>query len=302
MPRLVFAFAILIVSAAAAQYFVGWRSLVYPWSHLDDPFALAIAVILIGATYALRALRLFRYFQLRTGFSSCLRVLLQQTLLINVLPMNAGELAFPALMNRHFGIPLRRSLPALLWLRALDLYALLAIALLAFGMLSGPLLLAAALIWLALPFVAFRLSPTLSPAAEPKRKLERLARDLLAAVPKSTAAFVENWALTVINWALKIAVFALIIDTFSASGYLASLAGAVGGELSAILPIQGFARIGTYEAGVVAAMRPFGIGPAEALTGAVNLHLLFLGVSIVCALLSLLIPKPRLERVSAQVR
>jgi uncharacterized membrane protein YbhN (UPF0104 family) len=121
-------------------------------------------------------------------------------------------------------------------------------------------------------------------------------------VPKRTAAFIENWALTMINWALKIAVFALIIDTFSASGYVASLAGAVGGELSAVLPIQGFARIGTYEAGVVAAMRPFGIGPAEALTGAVNLHLLVLGVSIVCALLSLLIPKPRLEEVGVQAR
>jgi hypothetical protein len=293
MPRLALAIAILIVSAAAAQYLVGWRSLVYPWSFIDDPFALTIAVILIGATYALRAWRLFRYFELRTGFLSCLRVLSQHTLLLNVLPLNAGELAFPALMKRHFGVPLRRSLPALLWLRALDLYALLSVALLAFGMRSGPLVLAPALVWLALPFVAFRLSRAIAPPAEPRSKLERLARDLLAAVPKATAAFIENWALTMINWALKIAVFALIIDTFSASGYLASLAGAVGGELSAILPIQGFARIGTYEAGVVAAMRPFGIGPAEALTGAVNLHLLFLGVSIVCALLSLLIPKQR---------
>jgi hypothetical protein len=281
------------VSVAAAQHFVGWRSLVYPWAVLDNPSALAIAAILIGATYALRALRLFRYFELRTGFSSCLRITVQHTLLVNVLPMNAGELAFPALMKRHFDVPLRRSLPALLWLRALDLYALLAIALLAAGMRLGPLVLASALVWLALPFVAFRLSPTIAPAAEPTRKLERLARDLLAAVPKSTATFIENWALTMINWVLKIAVFALIIDTFSASGYIPSLAGAVGGELSAIFPIQGLARIGTYEAGVVAAMRPFGIRPAEALTGAVNLHLLFLGVSIVCALLSLLIPKPR---------
>jgi hypothetical protein len=294
VPKLVLAIAILILSAAAAQYFVGWRSLVYPWSHLDDPFALAIAVILIGATYALRAWRLFRYFELRTGFSSCLRVLSQHTLLLNVLPLNAGELAFPALMKRHFGVPLRRSLPALLWLRTLDLYALLSIGLLAVGTRSGLVVLAPAVAWLALPFVAFRLSRAVAPSAtEPRSKLEQVARDLLAAVPKESVAFIENWTLTMINWALKIAVFAWIIDTFSASGYLASLAGAVGGELSAILPIQGFARIGTYEAGVVAAMRPFGIGPAEALAGAVNLHLLFLGVSIVCALLSLLIPKPR---------
>jgi uncharacterized membrane protein YbhN (UPF0104 family) len=168
---------------------------------------------------------------------------------------------------------------------------------------SGLVVLVPALVWLALPFVAFRLSRAIAPpAAESTRKIERIMFDLLAAVPKETAAFMENWALTMINWALKIAVFALIIDTFSASGFLASLAGAVGGELSAILPIQGFARIGTYEAGVVAAMRPFGVTPAEALTGAVNLHLLFLGVSIVCALLSLLIPKPRLKEFDVQVR
>jgi hypothetical protein len=291
--RLVFSVAILIVFAAAAQSFVGWRSLVYPWGFIDDASALAIAVILIGVTYVLRALRLFRYFELRTGFSSCLRVLLQHTLLLNVLPLNAGELAFPALMKRHFGMPLRRSLPALLWLRALDLYALVAIPLFVFGMRSGPLVLTLALVWLASPFVVVQFSRTIAPAAEPKDKLGRIARDLLAAVPKATTAFTENWALTMTNWALKFAVFAWIIDTFSASGYVPSLAGAVGGELSAIFPIQGFARVGTYEAGVVAAMRPFGIGPAEALTGAVNLHLLFLGVSIVCALLSLLIPKQR---------
>jgi hypothetical protein len=195
-------------------------------------------------------------------------------------------------MKRYFGMPLRRSLPALLWLRALDLYALLSIPLLAVAVGSGPLVLALAVVWLALPFAALRLSRTPVPAVEPAGKFKRVAHDLLAAVPKTAGAFTENWALTMINWALKVAVFALIIDTFSASGYFPSLAGAVGGELSAILPIQGFARVGTYEAGVVAAMRPFGIGPAEALTGAVNLHLLFLGVSIISALLSLLIPKP----------
>jgi hypothetical protein len=292
--KFVVSVAILIAFAAAAQYLVGWRSLVYPWLFIDNPLLLSIAIGLIGVTYVLRAFRLFRYFELRGGFLSCLRLLLQHTLLLNVLPLNAGELAFPALMKRYFGMPLRRSLPALLWLRALDLYALVAIPLLAVGIVFEPLVLAPAIAWLAVPFVAFHFSSRAgAPAAEPRSKFKRVAHDLLAAVPKTAGAFTENWALTMINWALKIAVFALIIDTFSASGYFPSLAGAVGGELSAILPIQGFARVGTYEAGVVAAMRPFGIGPAEALTGAVNLHLLFLGVSIISALLSLLIPKPR---------
>jgi hypothetical protein len=47
------------------------------------------------------------------------------------------------------------------------------------------------------------------------------------------------------------------------------------GELTTVLPVYSIAGIGTYEAGVVAALVPADIGYQEAIKTAVNLHLFF---------------------------
>jgi len=289
---------IVIVFAVVAEYFVGWRSLVYPWRYLDSPSLLAVAIALLGVTYLIRALRLFRYFRFETGFGACLRLLVQHTLLINVLPMRAGEFAFPALMRRHFEMPMERSLPALLWLRALDFHALVWVALVVVGLAAGqstaPVLLVLAGAWLSLPVLVFLGSQKLERLLPPHEtgKPIQLARNLLAAVPASLGRLAEDWVLTAANWILKLAVFAWIVRVFSGESYTSSVAGAIGGELSTVLPVQGFAGIGTYEAGVVAAMRALKVTTSSALTGAVNLHLFVLGVSLLAALLSLLIRLP----------
>jgi hypothetical protein len=80
-----------------------------------------------------------------------------------------------------------------------------------------------------------------------------------------------------------------------------ALAGAIGGEASTILPVHGFAALGTYELGVVAAMQIFGISVHDALTGAANLHFLLLGVSIAGGLASLLIVTPSASRHGAPI-
>jgi len=55
-----------------------------------------------------------------------------------------------------------------------------------------------------------------------------------------------------------------------------------------VLPVHGLAGAGTYEAGVVAALLPFGVAPAAALAGAVNLHLFLLGAALLGGALALL--------------
>jgi len=303
--RLLLSVAIAVVFAVAAQIFVGWRALVYPWLFIDDPLSLSAAVGLLGATYVIRALRLYRYFHLRRGFMACVRVLLQHTLLINLLPFRTGELAFPALMSRYFGMPAARSLAALVWLRALDFHVLVWIPLLLVTWAATPTVAAVAgvlcVLWLGALFAALLLarSPRI-PEVEAPTKLAQIARDVLAAVPATAGELMENWFLTLLNWALKLAVFAWIIRVFSGEPYMPSLVGAIGGELSSVLPIQGIAGIGTYEAGVVAAMSALGVAVSTALTGAVNLHFLFLGVSIVGAGVALLIPTPGVYRREGQ--
>jgi hypothetical protein len=289
------AIAILITFVVAAEQLVGWRTLIYPWFVIEDPLLIVAAVLLLSLTYVIRALRIYRYFRLQSGFGSCLRVLVQHTLLVNILPMRAGEFAFPALMKRYFGMPVHRSLPALLWLRALDLHVLLCIPILVVAMTwdsrTSRIAMVVAVVWvmlLALVFLSSRALASLMIGRD--SKFFRLGCCVLAAVPASPRSLLDDWLLTMANWILKLAVFAWIIHMFSSQSYLPSLAGAIGGEVSSMLPIQGFAGFGTYEAGVVAAMRTLGVTTNDALTGAMNLHLFVLGVSTCAALMALLLP------------
>jgi hypothetical protein len=59
------------------------------------------------------------------------------------------------------------------------------------------------------------------------------------------------------------------------------LIGAAGGELSVIVPINGFAGFGTYETGVALGMQSVGVALSSSLAGAVNLHFVSLGTAIV---------------------
>jgi uncharacterized membrane protein YbhN (UPF0104 family) len=81
-------------------------------------------------------------------------------------------------------------------------------------------------------------------------------------------------------------VFAWILAFFADLAWVSALLGAVGGELTSVLPAHGIAGAGTYEAGVVAALVPQGIRLSTALAAAVNLHLFLLGLSIVGGLIA----------------
>ena len=67
------------------------------------------------------------------------------------------------------------------------------------------------------------------------------------------------------------------------------------GDLTSILPFHGLAGAGTYEAGVVAGLAPYGLSPETALSLAINLHLFILASSAFLALASWLIPMGRIR-------
>ena len=287
--------------AVAVEVYVGWGKLLTPWRELA-PGTSAMMLVLTGATYGLRTLRLFDYFyaDMRGRFGLCLKLMLQHNLWNNLLPMRSGELSFPLLMHRYFQVPVARSVPALVWLRVLDLHSLLALGLAAFGSLwfgwEGSLLVFA--LWLPIPWLVFKSKGYLV------RKLEQYAADrggrwsalaltLLDSLPKRPRELLRSWAWTVLNWILKMGVFAWVLKQFIETGYLAAVAGAIGGDLTGVIPIQGVAGTGTYEAGVVAALVPFGVPSVAALQAAVNLHLYMLGSSLIGGAVSLLIGEGR---------
>lgn len=276
--------AIAVAFIAFVEWYAGWRSLLQPWLALSVP-ALFVATALMLLTHAARAMRVHDYFgasvQGRRG--ACLQLVLQHNLFNNLLPMRSGELAFPVLMARRFGIRPGASVPGLLWFRLLDLHALLLLAtpVLAATVPAGPLVVAMAA-WLLVPWLCWRGSRRLLERVQSRGgRIGDFAGRVRAGLPADMRVFWRSQAWTLANWALKLAVFVWLLLQFAPLPASHALLGALGGELTSVLPIHGAGGFGTYEAGVVAGTLPSGLDAATLLRAAVNLHLFILGVTLV---------------------
>jgi len=286
------------------QAFVGWEKLLAPWRAVPVG-VLAASFGLVFGSYALRTIRVHRYFDpdTRGGFLRSFRLILLHNLFNNLLPMRSGEASFPILMKREFAIPFSRSVPGLFYLRLLDLHFLLALGAAVLLFHRGPLGWAALFCLIPLPYLAFVLEGRLrSLAGGETRGIRGLAERALDGLPGRPAVFWWTWLWTGVNWAVKLLVFAWILRAFIAVSYPTALLGSVTGELSSVLPIHGVAGAGTYEAGVAVGLLPRGVEARTALEGGVNLHLFVLGASLLSGALALLIPvKPRRPRSGAAV-
>jgi hypothetical protein len=96
-----------------------------------------------------------------------------------------------------------------------------------------------------------------------------------------------GWVLCAANWVVKLGVFALLLQALAPLDFAAALRGALGGELASVLPLQGPAGLGTYEAGVwAAALLDHGVTlahTAAVAAGALALHAFALGVALAAA-------------------
>ncbi len=283
--------ALFIAFVALIEFYFGWRNLLVPWRAL--PYGLVLlAIILTFFTYWVRAVRLYDYFrdEMRGAFASCLKLMLLHNFFNNILPVRAGEISFPLLMKRYFDVPLMRSAPALLWFRVLDMHTL---ALLALGITVRPWVYAGAvcLLWLSVPYLLFLGNTKIlgyldaNPGGRPRRLLHKV----LISLPYTHSAFWRAWLWTIINWIVKLAVLVWVLRLFIEIPFAAAWLGVIGGDVTSVLPIHAFAGAGTYEAGVVAALLPFGAPAAAALKAAVNLHLFLLASTLLGGTLSLLL-------------
>ncbi|KPF41156.1 lysylphosphatidylglycerol synthase transmembrane domain-containing protein [Rhizobium sp. AAP43] len=299
----------LVTFAALLAYvlFLHWA---FGLGELADRFQaigvlpLAVALILLVSTYALRCWRIADYFpqETRGQFRRLLRLTLVHNLLNIMLPMRTGETSFPLLMRSEFGMPLARATAALLVMRLLDLHALLAAA--GIGLvIRQDWAVWAVLAWLAFvlaPLPAFALKrPILRLAKKLPTKLETLVAEIERGLPAGPAAFLRAWAATLINWGVKVLVLAWVLAFMDVTPIAASFGGALGGELSSVLPVHAPGGVGTYPAGIVAGSVSFG-APAtrdslESLgKAAVNAHLLILVSAFVGTALAVLIaPRKR---------
>lgn len=231
-----------------------------------------------------------------------LRVILMHNAAVNLLPMRAGELSFPWLASRHLHMPLARSVASLMWMRLQDLAVLAALGLLLWPDLALPWRAGGLVLIVAGWHVGVWLLGLLArrPAAGASGWGQRLS-SLQQALAEPHHHRPAAWALTWANWSVKLAVGAALLAAITQAPYNTALAGALGGELAAVVPLQGPAGFGTYEAGVWAGLAlnlvPGSTMLMRGVPAALALHLCLLLCSVLAGTLAWLTPSwvtPRL--------
>ncbi len=285
-----------------------------------DAIALAGVALLFAASYAMRGARIYGEFKDELGnrplrddspmrrYLRILRLTLVHNALVNVMPFRSGEVAFPVLLTRWFGIATGRAVVALLWLRAQDACVVLVLAAIVWpGMpLAWRLVVLAVIVGgaAAVPIWARRHRHTSSNESSESNQ-GKLAR-LRALLARSTESNASGWMWTIANWSVKLIAEAWLValalgprtDAYGGVYDAGSAAlGAIGAELAAILPVQGIAGFGTFEAGAAALMATQGVAMTSGLEAALVLHAVVLALALIAGGLgALLLPGPRAVR------
>ncbi len=247
-----------------------------------SPVEFLLAVLAFLASYLLRAARVHDEFAADTGagFLSVLRLTLLHNASINVLPFRSGEATFPLLLKRWFGVPTTRAVVALLWLRIQDAFVVLALAAFVWPDLAG---------WLRALWILAVLTAAWAIPAWARRHPEIEARSgrfaatvhrVREALAESTRRSLRGWMWTLANWSVKLLAQAWLLAALLQAPLLTGMSGALGVELAAILPIQGVAGFGTYEAGGAALMAAHGVTFSAGLNAALALHLFVIALAL----------------------
>jgi hypothetical protein len=228
-----------------------------------------------------------RWLGLRTD---ALRVILLHNAAVNLLPMRAGELSFPWLASRELKLPVSRAVVCLMWMRLQDLAVLVALGLALWpGLSSVVRLLGIAglfALWHGGWWLLRRLLRAQALATPTPKGWRGIAAKLQDALLEPAHHRPIAWVLTLANWGLKLAAGATLLSAISQMAWPVAWAGALGGELAAIFPLQGPAGFGTYEAGVWAGvatlLKPHDPALGHIVGAALALHVCFL-ICAVCA-------------------
>lgn len=254
------------------------------------PWQLAGVSLCFGLSYLLRAIRIHDEFRsYRLSFAGCLRVTLVHNAMVNIFPFRGGEASFPLMMNATFDVPLSRALASLVWFRIQDLVV---VAILTIGILPGLPVVAkvAAAIVICLAAWTVPMSVGHLPAQIAGKPLPRVLEKLRAGFGQATLESPRGWVWTGGTWVAKLGGEIWLLGTLLPASTVVAAMGVLGAETAAILPVQGVAGFGTYEAGASVLLTPMGIPLEVALNSALAMHLLVIGFALIGAVFSTLIP------------
>lgn len=254
---------------------------------------LALSAAGFALSYLLRALRIYDEFRAQAGgrFGTCLRITLIHNAMINVVPFRGGEAAFPILLRQNFGVPLPRAIASLFWFRLQDAFVVMALAAVVWPGLHPALkaLAVAGVLLMAWWLPRWARAPHAWADGSGITAKFAKVRDAFA---ESTKHARYGWVWTIANWSVKLAAQAWLLAALIPAAINVGAAGALGAELAAILPIQGVAGFGTYEAGAAAALLPSGVPLQAGLQVALALHLFVIACSVTSGAIAWLFPAP----------
>lgn len=217
------------------------------------------------------------------------RVMLMYNAALNLLPFRGGELSFPWFAARELGLSTAHSVAAWLWMRIQDVAVLALLGVLAWPGFTFEHRLGLVALWLLgvllMRPVARLVFGWMLPAQieNDPRGWVQFAAKLRLALEDPTHHHPLSWVYTFANWVVKLASGSVLIAAACGASFTAAWAGALGGELVVILPVQGPAGFGTYEAGVAAGMAWLGgsdsVSPHAAALAALCWHVTMLVVS-----------------------
>jgi hypothetical protein len=254
-------------------------------------------------SHALRAARLHAEWQGRTGarYADCLQLALLHNAAVVLLPLRSGEAGYPWWLLRRWQVPLRVSVPSLLWLRLQDLVVLgglsalwLLPATLAAAFALAVAVAAGLLAWRALARAgtasvdAAVLAPELALATG-----STPIRQALTEALRAGRGGLRGWLCAAANWSVRLLAVSALLAGLTGLPIGVALPGALAGEWAVVLPLQAPAGLGTYEAGVwfgLKAAQPAAgafssdVSSADALAAALAVHLFWLAIGLLAAL------------------
>ena len=213
--RWILGVGLFLVVVALVHRSVGWGALLSPWRSLP-PLPLVLAVVLVLASYAVRTIRIHRYFSPDTSgqYLRSFRLILFHNLFNNLLPMRSGEASFPLLMKREFQVPFSRSVPGLFYLRLLDLHFLLLLGALVFVPGRGLWVWILPALLLPLPLLGFRIQSFVQRRVREGESEGLKGVTWLDGLPQTPGLVLQSWIWTAVNWTVKLLVYAWILRTF----------------------------------------------------------------------------------------
>ncbi|MFL0810440.1 MAG: flippase-like domain-containing protein [Agarilytica sp.] len=287
--------ALGLILLAALVWFVesqiGWRETLAAWQSISITSLLS-ATGLFVCSHLLRALRIFDFVFASRGatYLQVAKISALHQFANNLMPMRLGEFVLPLLTKRHFGHSLAQGLSHLLWLRLLDMALMGSVVYLLLATKFG-----------LLPFLAIGICAALAGAAilwflnshiERYPLLAKIRDQIIKEAPQTMPVFIRLFLWTALAWFTKLCALAIIVQSLAQVGLVTALAGALGAELSSLLPIHGFAGTGSFEAAFSAGFALFGELSTAVVAVAVNLHIFVLSSTSLVTLVLLPVTLP----------